>query len=187
MELEEKHLRNLRTVPNRDKMLEFFPKGSTIAEIGVDKGDFSKKILSITKPKVLHLIDSWDSARYSKYELKMVRIRFDEEIASNRVVLHIGESTEELIKFKDGYFDWIYIDTSHEYEQTVKELELSRLKVRDGGIISGHDYCQGNIEKRLKYGVAGAVNNFCVNYDWEIIYLTLDQDLHFSFAIRKIV
>jgi hypothetical protein len=80
----------------------------------------------------------------------------------------------------------IYIDTSHAYEQTKKELEISRLKIKRGGIISGHDYCQGNVNKALNYGVVNAVNEFCVKHNWEIIYLTLESDGFSSFALKKI-
>ena len=89
-------------------------------------------------------------------------------------------------KFKNNYFDWIYIDTSHAYEQTKKELEISRLKIKRGGIISGHDYSQGNVNKALNYGVVSAVNEFCIKHNWEIIYLTLESHGFFSFALKKI-
>ena len=35
---------------------------------------------------------------------------------------------------------WAYVDLTHRYAPTVKELELLRRKVRPGGIIAGHDW-----------------------------------------------
>ena len=122
-------------------MLKFFPKNGIIAELGVDKGDFSNKIISLTQPKKLYLIDIWDSERNNKNKMNYVKKRFEKEIDAGRVVIIRGRSEKELKKFENAYFDWVYIDTAHSYQQTVKELELCRLKVKDGGIIAGHDYC----------------------------------------------
>jgi len=60
------------------------------------------------------------------------------------------------------------------------------LKVKDGGIIAGHDYCKGNVKIALEYGVVQAVNEFCLKFNWEFIYLTHETDRALSFAIQKI-
>jgi len=44
---------------NKDEFLQMLPKGGKWAEIGVFRGDFSEKILTISEPKELHLIDPW--------------------------------------------------------------------------------------------------------------------------------
>jgi hypothetical protein len=80
----------------------------------------------------------------------------------------------------------VYIDTSHAYEQTVKELELCRHKVKSGGIIAGHDYCQGSIARSISYGVVQAVHEFCTTHDWEMVYLTLEDHMHWSYALSAI-
>ena len=69
-EIQNKHLVNAKMLPNREQLLENLPKNGIVAELGVDNGRFSEKILEINKPKILHLIDSWDSARYSKNKEK---------------------------------------------------------------------------------------------------------------------
>jgi len=184
--LSHKHINNLKVVITREILLKSLPKNSIIAELGVDKGDFSDKIISLTQPKKLYLIDIWDSERYNTDKMVYVKKRFQKEIDTGKVIIIRGTSQKELLKFKDGYFDWVYIDTAHTYQQTVKELELCRLKVNDGGIIAGHDYCQGDINNALVYGVVQAVNQFCIKYNWEFIYLTHETDRKLSFAIRKI-
>ncbi len=115
-----------------------------------------------------------------------VKKRFQKEIDAGKVIIIRDTSEKELKKFENGYFDWVYIDTAHSYQQTVKELELCRLKVKDDGIIAGHDYCQGNINKAIAYGVVQAVNQFCIKYNWEFIYLTHETERTLSFAIKKI-
>lgn len=44
----------------RAKLLKSMPREAVCAEIGVWKGVFSKQILKITKPKMMHLIDPWE-------------------------------------------------------------------------------------------------------------------------------
>lgn len=184
--LHQKHIDNLKVVIDRETMLKFLPKNGIIAELGVDQGDFSNKILSITNPEKLYLIDTWASKRYNKNKMDHVRRRFQKEINTGRVIIIRSKSEITLKKFEDGYFNWFYIDTSHSYRHTVKELELCKLKVKDGGIIAGHDYCQGNIKEAFAYGVVQAVNEFCVKNNWEFILLTHETDRGLSFAIKKI-
>ena len=186
VKLQQKNIKDLKVVLNRENLLKLLPKNGIITELGVDKGDFSAKIISFTQPKKLYLIDTWDSERYHNNKINYVTKRFQKEIDAGIVTTIRGTSKNELKKFENEYFDWVYIDTSHSYKQTVKELELCRMKVKDGGIIAGHDYCRGNINIALAYGVVQAVNQFCVKNNWEFIYLTHETERNLSFAIKKI-
>ena len=48
----------------RDDALRWFPEGGTLAEVGVFKGGFSRRIVEIAKPKRLHVINQWKWTRY---------------------------------------------------------------------------------------------------------------------------
>lgn len=185
VELEAKHIANLRVVINRDAFLDALPKGGIVAEAGVDKGDFSASILAITKPQKLHLIDFWGSKRYHEGLQQSVRQRFAAELASGLVQIDLGLSTTVLQRFPDGHFDWIYIDTDHGYNVTAAELAIARTKVKSDGIIAGHDYVTGNWDGGVRYGVVEAVHEFCMKHDWELVLLTHETDRHLSFAIRR--
>ena len=185
-ELTKKHLKNLKVLPNRFDLINQLPKNGTVAEIGVDKGDFSAQILIYNQPKKLHLIDIWDTERYNKEKRKEVELKFEKEIISQNVVINLGYSTKVVDIFEDSYFDWIYIDTNHSYETTKEELKLYSPKMKKGGIIAGHDYVVGFWNGLVKFGVIEAVNEFCVCNDWELVYLTMENRDHRSFAIRKI-
>jgi spermidine synthase len=50
------------------------------------------------------------------------------------------DSIEYLNSIPNQSFDVIYIDTTHDYGRTREELLLSYEKVKENGIISGHDY-----------------------------------------------
>ena len=56
----------------------------------------------------------------------------------NNVTLHQDYSYNIVNKFKDGYFDFIYVDGSHEYKDVKKDLELYLPKTKH--LIGGHDY-----------------------------------------------
>ncbi|WP_200977031.1 class I SAM-dependent methyltransferase [Echinicola sp. 20G] len=184
--IEEKHISNLKALTNRETLIDALPKNGVIAEIGVDKGDYSQTILDITKPSKLHLIDVWKSERYPEKLYHKVMDRFLAEQKDGLIEINRGYSTDIVEEFSDEYFDWIYIDTAHSYEVTKAELEAYRQKVKKGGIIAGHDFIIGELEVPWKYGVIEAVYEFCNKYDWEIIYLTMERNIPPSFAIRAI-
>jgi Methyltransferase domain len=185
VELSARHIRNLQILTDRDALLSVLPHHSIVAEAGVAQGDFSERILSVANPRILHLIDSWSDVRYRDLKASVER-RFENEIRRGQVAIHEGLSTSELNKFEPGYFDWVYIDTSHDYKTTKLELEICRDKVKRNGIIAGHDYVKGSWAKRLRYGVIEAVHEFCIKYDWEMIYLTHESDRHLTFGIRQL-
>ena len=162
-------------------------KNSIIAEIGVDHGEFSKKILQICKPQKLHLIDLWGSERYHSGLRKLVEGKFRNEINKGIVEINVGLSTVVVNNFKDNYFDWVYIDTAHSYDVTKSELKKYRKKIKQSGFIAGHDFVIGNWNDRIRYGVIDAVYEFCVKNNWEFIYLTMDYKESISFAIRRIL
>ncbi len=180
------HVKNAKLLINRYELLKILPKNSVVAELGVNKGDFSKQILDLTQPKKFHIIDFWGSTRYNQEIRKSVEKRFATQIKENSMEINLGLSTEVVNDFTDNYFDWIYIDTAHTYDVTIAELEMYRAKMKNGGIIAGHDYILGNWNGTVRYGVIEAVHEFCLKYNWEILYLTVEQNDMPSFAIRKI-
>ncbi|WKT58333.1 class I SAM-dependent methyltransferase [Candidatus Nitrosotenuis chungbukensis] len=157
---------------SRDFLLQILPKFSTGAEIGVNDGDFSERILEIVMPNKLHLIDPWkfesdefyDATPYGRENVpsqKMmdekyenVRNRFKNEIRKDKIIINRGPSEKILSMFEDNYFDWVYIDGNHLYEFVKKDLILCIKKVKDGGIIAGDDYydggwCEGGVKKAV--------------------------------------
>ena len=184
--LNNEHLHNAELLVCRKTLLERLPSDGICAELGVANGDFSNDILSTNHPQKLHLVDIWGSHRYNESLHENVRQKFETEIAKGQVEIHRKLSSEAVQDFEDNYFDWIYIDTSHFYEGTKYELELYSKKVKDGGVIAGHDYMMGNWAKQYRYGVMEAVHEFCVKAGWKIKYLTMDLSENQSFAIERI-
>lgn len=184
--LQPKHVENCELLLNRDQLLAKVKKDSIVAEIGVDEGKFSQLIQKKVKPRKFHLIDMWGSDRFHDGKFEAVKSYFAKEIEEDRVKIHKTMSTKAALDFEDDYFDWIYIDTDHSYETTRDELQLYAPKMKADGIMAGHDYRMGNWLSMYRYGVIEAVHEFCVKYNWELIYLTIEPTESQSFALRKI-
>jgi hypothetical protein len=185
--LQPANIKQAQLLVNRSSMLALLPKRGVVAEIGVAGGDFSRRILDITKPEKLYLVDYWGSQRYGDDLCQSVHTRFKNECAKNYVEIIRSLSTEAVSQFDDKLFDWIYIDTDHTYTTTKAELRLYAPKMKSGGIIAGHDYSMGNWDAHYRYGVIEAVYEFCSEFGFEFLYLTMDLSENQSFAIRKIV
>lgn len=128
----------------------------------------------------------WGTRRYSQRKLDGVTKRFEHRITDGSIEVHRKSSLDAASIFDDGLFDWVYIDTTHAYALTSAELRAYASKVKPGGYIAGHDYAMGNWSKVLRYGVIEAVHEFCVERDWEIVYLTAETIENPSFALRRI-
>ena len=184
--LAKKHMENCELLLDRLEMLSKLKKRGKIAEIGVDQGEFSELILKVTEPDLLHLVDIWDSKRYHEELFKKVTGKFKNLIDLESIQIHRKLSTDAADDFEDDYFDWIYIDTTHSYDTTREELVKYAPKIKHDGIIAGHDYTMGSWHSLNRYGVIEAVHEFCVKYEWELVYLTVEPTENQSFAIRRI-
>jgi len=167
----------------RRMLLEKMPRSAVCAEIGVWKGAFSRQIIEVTKPKMLHLIDPWkflSEFPERKYGGKSAADQADMDLiyqsvkerlgVFNNVSIHRGYSEEILQGFKDSYFDWLYIDGNHYYDYIMKDLDLAYKKVRRGGYITGDDYTWGAEDGfPVKRAVQDFVRNSQLAANMEII------------------
>ena len=185
--LAEKHMRNCELLLNRAKLLTKLPRWAITAELGVDHAVFSEEILRVAQPQTLHLIDLWNSDRYHDGLFEGTKAKFASAISAGQVRIHRQNSIQAAADFHDDYFDWIYVDTDHSYETTARELRSYAAKVKQDGIIAGHDYTMGNWVSSYRYGVIEALHEFCVEQNWEFVYLTMDPFESQSFAIRRIL
>lgn len=174
----------------REELLNLLPKNSIGVEIGVFRGEFSDIILEIVNPNKLYLIDPWIGTINSgdKNGENMQYINGDNyyndvilpKYKNDERVNVIKSYSKELLNFEDDFFDWGYIDGDHTYDGVKFDLELLRNKIKNGGIILGHDY----IKPRFT-GVVMAVNEFCDKYNLSIKYITKDGCPSFFIVNQK--
>lgn len=108
-------------------------------ELGVAKGEFSKKMINGGKFKFYYGVDKYSDHHDSKEYLEALKnIGFEK----NFILLRTSfESALNL--FEDNYFDFVYIDGyAHGGQEGGKTFSDWIKKVKIGGIICGDDYDQ---------------------------------------------
>lgn len=155
------------------------PKNSVVAEVGIDQCLYSEKILNITTPTTLHLVDIAESC------ITIAQQKFRDEINRGIVRVHKSDSSTFLKSLPDQYLDWVYIDGDHSYSGVKKDLEAVRVKIKSAGHIALNDYIYFSPSELLKYGVIEAVNEFCLEYGYELLFLAFNARQYNDVVLRK--
>lgn len=134
------------------------------AEIGVEQGVFSEIICQTPGVKKLYSIDAWRAYRGYRDHTRQTKLDRFYEITLRRLAAYNCEiirkfSADAAANFVDESIDFVYIDANHDYNHVYEDLTLWSKKVKQGGIVSGHDYIRRKGQK-LFYAVIQAVNNF---------------------------
>jgi glycosyltransferase involved in cell wall biosynthesis len=118
------------------------------AEIGVAFGGHAEDILRKTKVERLYGIDPFahipgydDPMNLPQNEFDALHTFTKKRLSNfgNRYV-HIRKTSAEAAKLIENNLDFVYIDADHSYEGVKDDLSIWYSKVREGGIIGGHDY-----------------------------------------------
>jgi hypothetical protein len=167
---------------------EVLPKHGVGAELGVFQGQFSPLLLKHTEAVTLHLIDPWyfltanwhwgGGNRSTVDALVKILRTWKQQIEEKKVLVHVGDDREILKSFSDHYFDWVYVDSSHDYSHTVDELNILKSKIKPNGVIAGDDWQPDPVHRH--HGVFKAVNEFLEPNGYSIIKVE-----NYQWAIRK--
>jgi hypothetical protein len=167
-------------VQRRQDLLRMLPEayGGVVAELGVFAGDFAEDIMTICRPRELHLIDRWQGLiECGNQHGEQIQVRDGESLFlevlerfknDDEVQVHRASTTFLTQHFGPGYFDVVYIDADHSQEAVWADLLMAAEAVGPQGVIAGHDY-----SPRFP-GVMAAVDAFCTRYKWRIAMLTED-------------
>lgn len=144
-----------------------FYKTGIGAEIGVEYGSFSNLILSHWPGKLLS-IDMWENESIYQYAQKA--------LVNERCQMIKGKSIDVARRFVDESFDFVYIDADHDYEHCKADIEAWFPKVRNGGLVAGHDFLDWTKEQgaQVNFGVKQAVTEFCAKNGYKM-HLTTDD------------
>ena len=135
------------------KIVKENPSFRNFVEIGVWNGDsithLCQELKKLNRKFHAHAVDLWTSLVVPKEHeeaQKLSLTRFIEKIKVNElgtnITLHQVDSTMAAELFKDGYFDLIFIDANHTYKKMKEDALAWRPKLKEGGVIAGHDYTE---------------------------------------------
>lgn len=157
-------LKGLPPLPAITPILQFIKPGMKCAEIGVQQGYSSEKILG-KGVELLVCIDPWadiesyrecrgwdDFSRWEKEALERVKPWMQKE--GNEVLVY-KTTSGRAAKHEFGFnFDFIFLDGNHEEGPVYQDILDWWPKVKEGGILAGHDYYESPDEfHRVKEAV----------------------------------
>lgn len=129
-------------------------KKMTGLEIGCYRGDGANWLLETFPNLTLHGVDpyltytDWNGAincstqdiQDGKTVEEIVTFKLADATASGRFILNKKISDDAVSDYEDNFFDFIFIDGLHTYDQVLKDCKNYYSKVKSGGIFAGHDY-----------------------------------------------
>jgi predicted O-methyltransferase YrrM len=144
-------------------------------EIGVFNGYFSEIILRHWEGKRLFSIDPYqtfaektylDQSNIDQEEFERVYAQVREALSpyKDRSLIMRKTSVEAASGFSDGSLDFVYLDGNHRYESVQEDIEAWYPKIKDGGLLAGHDYVEDGITAHGDFGVRKAVAEFSAKY-----------------------
>lgn len=168
---------------NRHEFIKFL--GSTPikrgVEVGVRDGGFSAVILTYTNLERLYSVDPWEKNSElndpdTAYKSTLNNLgRFGE-----RSRLIKGYSPDVCELFADNVFDFIYIDGLHTYEAVRDDIAGWYPKIKDGGVIAGHDYSAKDWP-----GVVRAVDEFVTTNDLKLGVTGIDSQNYWTDELQS--
>lgn len=124
-----------------EEIADQLPNECRIAEIGLNNGKsaiFLAEHLENINKKVDRFVGI-DNCAYGGQDQRNGVIK---NINKAKVDIEFWEmsSLDASCKFPGNYLDFVFLDSSHTYEQTRAEILLWYHKIKDGSILAGHDY-----------------------------------------------
>ena len=134
-------------------------------ELGVREADLSRYLLNKFDNLHLVVVDLWSQGGFSDKMNDIYNHSENERISRER--LEPYKERVEILRmathlaadnYDDKSFDFVYIDSSHVGDCVTREINAWYPKLKDTGIMCGHDYCDawGGTYKE-------AIDKFCGN------------------------
>jgi len=130
--------------------VKYFGSGSTFVEVGSWRGRSSVymgvEIVNSGKQIDLVCVDTWEgSVEHQGWDILEddgLWKDFLKNIEPLKGVITPFRMTslEGAMEFKDESLDFVFIDAAHDYQSVKEDIEAWYPKVKEGGVISGHDY-----------------------------------------------
>ena len=144
-------------------MVSKFGDNSHFVEVGAWKGMsaafMAVEIINSGKNIKFDCVDTWDfvetSSEISEKQFENLYETFLSNIkpVKDKIGIVRSLSWDGAKNYSDNSLDFVFIDAGHDYESVKKDLNAWYPKIKNGGIIAGHDY-------HYNVGVYPAVNEF---------------------------
>jgi Methyltransferase domain len=171
---------SLASTRSRQWILTGIAGGGVGAEVGVFRGHFSEVILSTLAPRKFFMIDPWTKLgeffpwadEYTAFgKLPTALARREAQLRAAKFpgtqTVIIEEKFPACISQIDELLDWIYIDSSHKYSETLQELKAAASILKPDGVIIGDDFYPDRTA--YHHGVFRAVNEFVKTGPYEFV------------------
>jgi len=169
---EDAHIPTFR--PMIDFLVQNFHRKLVGVEIGVDEGVNTKNILTKLPIERLYLVDP-----YIPYNDGSGVVTAGKEVLARKrlskfqsKIVFLIEKSEDVVSMIPDNLDFVYIDGNHSYEFVKKDIELYYPKVREGGVIGGHDFYKnflGVLTAVIEFVRKENLKLYNKNVDWWVV------------------
>ena len=116
-----------------------------MAEIGIEKGSTFVHMLRTQKLGLIVGVDNYNMPEKPQAfndELEGMYQNLTQVLAENNFAgMLVRKSSEEaFLDFPEGFFDIVFVDALHDFNNVKKDIVMWRSRIRSGGIIAGHDF-----------------------------------------------
>lgn len=194
-------LDNSRLYADRYRLIQSLPKNTSVAEIGVARGDFSEALIKALRPKYFAAVDTFEgdvrrfgigrqdpqSVLEGKTHFEFYNDRLSALARIHRFELEIrnGTSWEEISKLRNE-IDIFYVDAGHSFEEVLKDVEACLKRVTRHGFLVFNDYCWANLSSGCVYGVIPVVNALCSSGMWSVHAIALEVGMFCDICLQRV-
>jgi hypothetical protein len=199
------HLEDAKLFSDRYELMRFIfgiqrengIKNPNIVEIGVALGDFSRFLIEEAQPNTFAAVDLFDLHQtetiwgMSTKDLFKGGSQIDfykSKIASfyeGDLVIEQGFSAEATLRLQDNFYDIVYIDAGHDYENVKKDALAGLQKIRRGGFMIFNDYTMMDHLYGTPYGVVPAANELIHDTGrMKVVGMGLNSQMFCDLAVR---
>jgi len=190
-------LNDMKKIERRSDIPSFLARhglNRRLCEVGVRFG-FNLQALASTKPELLIGVDHYrvtddpgqQDTGMSQNKLDGIyKVVFERFMLDPSVKIFRGQSNIIAKVFPLFFFDYVYIDADHTEEGAYADMCSWWPRVRQGGILAGHDYIDADSRVGTEFGVINAVKRFLKDLKIPVEFLHSTKEGYCSWMIMRI-